>query len=762
MAEMHVHYGDTMTNVIQEPTFLPLNERSGWRTDERASKNVSVGAALRLPADPTGPLNLGWPDGSLGGLTLPRGFALDDEGNLYMLAPRKPWTISRFDSEKKVFVPLPGVGGRGTAARQFLAPRNIAIAGRSLLVADRGNRRVQVFDLTTLVLLHVWAMPPTRKPHDRPWRPFDVAVFGTTAYILDSRNRRVYRQQVGTDELKVFIDGAAHSGRWQRIAVDHDGRVYVLDMQNHVAPRLLIYDVHGIRVGDADDAGAVRDHFDPPAIRLFSDGRQTRSYFCMPASLARQCDRQLPSQSLTPETPLALCPPWLRQTDDQNSGLIFDRFGNRAYPDPSEFIEHPLYQTEGTWFSQPLNSTIFRCQWHRVELEIDNLPPGTQVDISTYTSDAAAANPPPALSPLWSAGYTAVGQLQPPSGPMPTLAELAPEPPAPPPGDFLVQSRQGQYLWLMIRLRSDGFGTPALRGLRVHFPRESYLQYLPAIYSTDETSRWFLERYLSIFQTEWDDLERRISTLPALFDSEAVPAGLFLDALAQRFGLPIERQWSDEQRRTLLLGMRDFYTRRGTAAGLRAYLQAYLQNMSGLTPAEQNCYPLLTEGWRERRRLELAPPDEQASDALLRLWSPSEVGRLHIGAYARVGQARLVDTGDPPRDIFHAFAHRFRVYVPSAWVRTAAAERMLRRALEAEKPAHVAYELCLVEARFRVGVQSTIGFDTILGDYPQARLACPNQDDQELPPSRAPRYRLGYDMVLGGVPQPGPSLPLKM
>jgi hypothetical protein len=95
-------------------------------------------------------------------------------------------------------------------------------------------------------------------------------------------------------------------------------------------------------------------------------------------------------------------------------------------------------------------------------------------------------------------------------------------------------------------------------------------------------------------------------------------------------------------------------------------------------------------------------------------------------------------------------------------VRTAAAERMLRRALEAEKPAHVAYELCLVEARFRVGIQSTIGFDTILGDYPQARLACPNQDDQELPPSRAPRYRLGYDMVLGGVPQPGPSLPLKM
>ncbi len=750
-----------MTNIIQEPTFLPLNERSGWRTGN--ADNVSLGAALRLSADPTGPLSLGWPDGSLGGLILPRGFALDDEGNLYLQAPRKPWLISRFNSEKQAFVPLPGVGGHGTATRQFLGPRNIAIAGRSLLVADAGNRRVQVFDLTTLSLLHVWSMPPVRQPHDRPWRPFDVAVFGMTAYILDSRNQCVYRHQVGTDELRLFIDGADQSGRWQRVAADHEGRVYVLDMQNRVAPRLLIYDVHGMAVGEVDDAGAVRDRFDPPAIRLFSDGRhQEHNYFCLPASLARRCDRQLPSQPPAPETPAALCPPWLRETDGQNTGLIFDRDGNPAHPDPSEFIEHPLYQTEGTWFSKSLDSTIFRCQWHRVELELDTLPPGTQVEIFTYTSDAAAANPPPAQSPLWSAGYTAVGQMQPPSSAMPTLPELAPEPPAPPPDDFLVQSRQGQYLWLMIRLRSDGFGSPALRGLRVHFPRESYLQYLPAIYAADETSRWFLERYLSIFQTEWDDLERRISTLPALFDSEAVPAGPFLDALARRFGLPLERQWSDEQRRTLLLGMRDFYTKRGTAAGLRAYLQAYLQNMSGLTPAEQGCYPLLTEGWRERRRLELAPPDEQASNALLRLWSPSEVGRLHIGAYARVGQARLVDTGDPPRDIFHAFAHRFRVYVPSTWVRTADAERMLRRALEAEKPAHVAYELCLVEARFRVGIQSTIGFDTILGDYPQARLACPKQDDEELPPSRAPRHRLGYDMVLGGTPKPASVLPMKI
>ena len=160
-------------------------------------------------------------------------------------------------------------------------------------------------------------------------------------------------------------------------------------------------------------------------------------------------------------------------------------------------------------------------------------------------------------------------------------------------------------------------------------------------------------------------------------------------------------------------------------------------------------------------------PGETPSGDLLPLWGPSVVGRLQLGTYARVGEARLVDTGDPPRDLFQEFAHRFKVYVPAAWVRSAADERMLRRALEAEKPAHTAYELCLVEGRFRIGMQSTIGLDTILGDVPLARLACGNsapaaQGAEEPAPSRAPRQRLGYDTVLSCGRAAAESLPVKL
>jgi hypothetical protein len=117
---------------------------------------------------------------------------------------------------------------------------------------------------------------------------------------------------------------------------------------------------------------------------------------------------------------------------------------------------------------------------------------------------------------------------------------------------------------------------------------------------------------------------------------------------------------------------------------------------------------------------------------------------------------RLVSTGDPEHDLFHEFAHRFRVFVPSAWVRTGTEEQMVRRAINAEKPAHASFDLCLVEPRFRVGLQSTVGVDTILGGSPAARLACTHESDA--PASRPPHSRLGYDMVLTAPPGDRPAL----
>jgi phage tail-like protein len=692
-----------------------------------------------MAAAPHGPLALSETDNGLGGLALPQRIALDQEGTLYLLGPDMPW-IKRFDAQTRGFVPLPEVGGSGPEARQFREPQNIAVAGANLYVADWGNRRVQVFDLASLALRHVWGpwnaegQPVTVDAPD-VWEPRDVSAQAGVAYILDRRYGRVYRHQPGTDGLHRVIDAPAAANSWLRVIVDRDGRLYLLRPED--VSRLDIYDAQGRRVGEVTEAGDVRDRFDAPALRLDHQGR-----FCLPESLLQPCNRRVPPTPPAPEAPLALCPP---QTE---GGMLFDRHGNRAQVKAAEPSGPPPYFKKGRLFSQALDSQIYRCQWHRIELTLDALPAGTQVEVSTYTAEASGAEAIQDLPDhLWDTRYVVTGQMQP-----------APNTPSGAQHEFLVQSLKGQYLWLRLQLCGDGYATPAVRAIRVHYPRESYLTYLPAVYTADDESAWFLERFLSIFQTEWDGLEREIEDIARYFDPAAVPAGPFLAYLARWLALPLEGAWNEAQKRRLLVAMPALYSRRGTLNGLRDYLRVYLQNIVDCAPEDTTEYPQIIEGFRERQRLLLAVDNLADLSHGAPLWSPSVVGRLQLGVFAREGEVRLVSTGDPERELFHEYAHRFQVFMPAQWIRTAENERMVRRALDTEKPAHTHYDLCLVEPRFRVGLQSTLGLDTIIGDYPVARLACLH--DTDAPPSRPARHRLGYDTILSAPPARGPHVHL--
>lgn len=51
------------------------------------------------------------------------------------------------------------------------------------------------------------------------------------------------------------------------------------------------------------------------------------------------------------------------------------------------------------------------------------------------------------------------------------------------------------YLWICLELTGDGYSTPIIEGIEAHFPRTSYLEYLPTVFSADDESKWFLERY---------------------------------------------------------------------------------------------------------------------------------------------------------------------------------------------------------------------------------------------------------------------------
>ncbi|HEY0111316.1 MAG TPA: phage tail protein, partial [Fibrella sp.] len=735
---------------------------------------------------------------------------------LYLLDAEK-CLIQRFDIPTQSFLALPATGGQGADVRQFKDPVNLAINGNNLYVADQGNNRVQVFDIRTLALRFVWQLG----------RPIDVTAHAGIAYLLVKQTDKVqvYRHLLGSEAPQLIIEEprAGSAERWKRLAVDREGLLYVLDPgTNPQAAQLRVYKLedkqdqalsslpYQVLPYTVQDAEQVRARFDPPPFRLDPD-----NYFCLPPELTRECDRHIPAPA--PLHPSAHTPTHTPLC----GGLMFDRAGQKVQGVQDEQGQARRrvrgYRAEGNWISQRLDSKIYRCVWHRIEIEFTALPPETEVAVSVLISEQRTT--PTVDDERWIEQRVVVGQgqsvstdgmapaqtyeflIHPPhpigddaygSQPTPsrtgnpTTANEQPTTPLQEPLSQAPLAMEGRYLHLKIRWKGDGYATPVIEAIRVHYPRESYLDYLPAVFKADDQSRWFLERFLSIFQTTWDDLEKHIENIPAYFDPAAVPDD-FLSYLAEWLAMPLEGEWNFAQKRRLLMAAPKLYSRRGTLESLRDYLIAYLENNIGTNICRNNGYPFIVESFRERQHFLLNQQEgpylgQQGSV----LWSPSVIGRLQLDVFSREGEARLVSTGDPQHDLFQHYAHRFRVFIPSAWVRNAREERMVRRALDAEKPAHTQYELCLIEPRLRVGIQSTVGFDTIIGAYPPMQLArgsYPNEnagdqiqdevtqgedlsEDIQAPLSLPVNSVLGYDTILGGelleqpsqIPQAGLTL----
>jgi hypothetical protein len=66
-------------------------------------------------------------------------------------------------------------------------------------------------------------------------------------------------------------------------------------------------------------------------------------------------------------------------------------------------------------------------------------------------------------------------------------------------------------------------------------------------------------------------------------------------------------------------------------------------------------------------------------------------------------------------------AHHFTIIVPSQAAPDEAALATLHRLVEAQKPAHTRYQLRVAAPELRIGCQSTVGVDTLLGHYPARR-----------------------------------------
>jgi phage tail-like protein len=728
-----------------------LNGLTGWRASSLSSVALGKnGSVLTLQPLPGSARPLVDAAGSLGGLEAAIGVAIDSEDRVYIL-DGATCTVKRFDRCLAQFVTLPCVGGIGPAPRQLSSPHGMAISSRDdLYIADTGNYRVQVFSVKGLALRAVWepllvaqsastisvsaAVPkyvwPTTGIDCGPqvvfpaqtWQPYDIAIARSGwSYVTDYANGLIHVFDPAGCWRHAYTGASASASPSQPqlikptcIAVDLEGRIYVLqDGQNYV----VVLDKDGKFLGQVTQPNALKGRFAPVAVAVDVNGNLCLSdcitrqvYFYQPTGDGAWCGFHCTGCA-----------------DSFAASLVLDLSGNPVMADGARTVcqlePQAFYPIEGEYHSCALDSKTYKCTWHRVVLRA-LVPSGCTVRVDTFTADSEKTIDEILSLPesRWSTGQLDVN---------PDSCDW----------DCLIQSPPGRYLWLRLTLAGEGDTTPCIERVKVFYPRNSSLQYLPAVFRADAVSADFLARFLSIFDTMRNETSTLISGMFHYFDPMATPANRrnqsgtdFLSWLAAWLGLTLQSNWPIEKRRQLVKQMHTLFAQRGTPEGLKLAIELY----AGVKPQ-------ILEMFRLRRYLLL---NSATLGDCSTLFGADVLKRLEVGVNSTIGNFRLIDYGNPSLDFFNQYAYQFLVVVPRWPGATTSDEQALQQIIDMASPAFTIGTLQWAEPRMRVGVQACIGVDTVIGKYPVGVIEGQGQ--------------LGYDTVLGNPSDQAIEPPLRL
>jgi phage tail-like protein len=317
-----------------------------------------------------------------------------------------------------------------------------------------------------------------------------------------------------------------------------------------------------------------------------------------------------------------------------------------------------------------LDSGIPRCRWHRVVVDAD-CPPDTAVKVFVAVKDGLPTDPPNPED--WE-----------------ELATL----------DALIQKQPaGRSMRVRVTLRGTAF-TPLVRRVRLEFPRSSSLDRLPPVYRDNPIAEDFTERFLALFDAALADTDRAVAEFARLLNVESGPEET-LPWLGRLFGVQLDPSWTAARRRAVLMALPRLYARRGTRAGMAEAIRLLFD----IEPAILD-------------RAGARPWGAVGSVKLggVRLFGKS-AARFRLG-HSALGRAGLISFGNPDLDPFRNVAHRFSVLTPPLSMRSADEAARLERLIDSQKPAHTRHQLRIGGAGFVVGLQSTVGVDSLLALVP--------------------------------------------
>ncbi|WP_026190376.1 phage tail protein [Halomicrobium katesii] len=246
--------------------------------------------------------------------------------------------------------------------------------------------------------------------------------------------------------------------------------------------------------------------------------------------------------------------------------------------------------------------------------------------------------------------------------------------------DLLLREASGRYLNVAFELIGTPTTSPHVDTVTVYCPRKSYLRYMPELYKEDDRSAAFLERFLSVFETSFTDIQSEIEQITQYFDPSGTPTNS-LAWLESWLAANEYRDWPESARREYLSRAPELYKKRGTRAGLEEIIELYLRHATDGGPEPATSADTVT-GHRliilDRSDFDAVEQDtnQEAYESLL----PKD-------------QSLVVLCGP-----FESESHRDAIAT----------------IVETEKPAHVDASIRTLDNAFTLGTSSFLGLNTEL------------------------------------------------
>lgn len=233
--------------------------------------------------------------------------------------------------------------------------------------------------------------------------------------------------------------------------------------------------------------------------------------------------------------------------------------------------------------------------------------------------------------------------------------------------DILLHEVKGRYLWFLIEMYWQN-EMEKLYDIQVYFPKQSWLRYLPEVYQKEDKDS-FLERYLGIFQTVYEDFNEEIRQFPQNLDME-LAQGEYLTWLAEWLDIEESYIWSEKQLRKLLKNGVSFYKRRGTRQGIIDFVSLYTREPPFIV---ENCQL----GYFKKNRAYLEKLQKLYGSSL---WSFTVLVREEV--------------------------------IPSLWQ-----QKTLVKIVEDIKPVQMDWQLVMIKPYIFMDQYSYLGINSILGRY---------------------------------------------